>query len=91
MYPNLKLQIWRLGLRQNSLARSVGIDESLLSKIINGFRAPDAVTRARIASALHSDEAWLFTPASAWKDTASEDSIGAWPQRGDNPEKRRLT
>jgi transcriptional regulator with XRE-family HTH domain len=81
MYPNLKLQIWRLGLRQNSLARSVGIDESLLSKIINGFRAPDAVTRARIAAALHSEEAWLFTPASDWKDAASEDSVSATPPK----------
>jgi transcriptional regulator with XRE-family HTH domain len=60
MYPNLKLQIWRLGFRQNRLAQMIGIHETLLSKIINGFREPDAETRVRIATALQSDEGWLF-------------------------------
>lgn len=62
MYPNLKLQIWTLGIRQNRLAQMVGIHETLLSKIVNGFREPDGEVRARIASALKADETWLFTP-----------------------------
>jgi transcriptional regulator with XRE-family HTH domain len=66
MYPNLKLQIWRLGVRQNRLAQMIGIDESLLSRIVNGFRQPDAECRVRIAEALHMDEEWLF---------ASNDSV----------------
>ena len=60
MYPNLKLQLWRSGLRQNRLALMLGIDQTLLSKIVNGFRTPDDAMRARIASILHSDERWLF-------------------------------
>jgi transcriptional regulator with XRE-family HTH domain len=60
VYPNLKLQIWRSGLRQNRLAQMLGIDQTLLSKIVNGFRAPDEAMRAKIAALLHSDEQWLF-------------------------------
>ena len=60
MYPNLKLQLWRSGIRQNRLAQLIGIHETLLSKIVNGFRHPDADVKARIAAALKSDEGWLF-------------------------------
>jgi transcriptional regulator with XRE-family HTH domain len=38
----------------------IGIHETLLSKIVNGFRQPDAEVRARIADVLKSDEGWLF-------------------------------
>jgi transcriptional regulator with XRE-family HTH domain len=60
MYPNLKLQMWKHGVRQNRLAQLVGIHETLLSKIVNGFRAPDQDVKGRIASALQCDEEWLF-------------------------------
>lgn len=60
MYPNLKLQIWRTGIRQNRLAQLLGIDDALLSKIVNGFREPNPKVRAKIAALLHSDESWLF-------------------------------
>lgn len=60
MYPNLKLQLWRSGIRQNRLARMLGMDETMLSKIINGFREPNAEVRSRIALVLHSEESWLF-------------------------------
>jgi transcriptional regulator with XRE-family HTH domain len=60
MYPNLKLQLWKAGIRQNRLAQMLGIDQTLLSKIINGFRPLDSEIRSRIAAALQSDEAWLF-------------------------------
>ena len=40
MYPNLKLQMWKSGTRQNRLAQLVGIHETKLSKIVNGFLAP---------------------------------------------------
>ncbi len=65
MYPNLKLQLWRSGMRQNRLAQLVGIHDTLLSKIVNGFREPDPRIRTRIAAVLQSDEAWLFAPESA--------------------------
>jgi len=63
MYPNLKLQLWRSGIRQNALARMLEMDETILSRILNGFREPNAQTRAKIASLLKTDEQWLFEPA----------------------------
>jgi len=63
MYPNLKLQMWRSGIRQNRLAKMLEMDETILSKIVNGFRHPNEQTRARIAQFLQSDEKWLFEPA----------------------------
>ena len=62
MYPNLKLQIWRLGIHQNRLAQMLGIDETALSRIVNGFREPGKEVRARIADLLQTDEGWLFQP-----------------------------
>lgn len=60
MYPNLKLQLWMSGIRQNRLAKMLDMDETTLSKIVNGFRQPTPDMRGRIASALKSDERWLF-------------------------------
>ena len=60
MYPNLKLRLWTRGIRQNRLARMVDIDETTLSKIVNGFRQPTPEIRGRIAAALESEEDWLF-------------------------------
>jgi transcriptional regulator with XRE-family HTH domain len=63
MYPNLKLEMWRQGLRQNRLAKMLGLDETVLSRIVNGFRDPDPDVRAKIATLLESSEQWLFEPA----------------------------
>ena len=63
MYLNLKLQLFKTGMRQNRLALQLGVDESILSKIINGFREPSQEMRARIAVLLQSDEDWLFERA----------------------------
>jgi transcriptional regulator with XRE-family HTH domain len=60
MFPNLKLQIFRRGSQQNKLAKAVGIDETVLSKIIHGYRAPTAAQRRILASYLEADEGWLF-------------------------------
>jgi transcriptional regulator with XRE-family HTH domain len=60
MYPNLKLQLWKLGIRQNRLARMLEMDETVLSKIVNGFRAPSVELRLKIAELLQCDEPWLF-------------------------------
>lgn len=60
MYPNLKLQIFRLGIHQNHIARSLGMDESLLSKIIHGYREPSHAQRKRLACFLKAEESWLF-------------------------------
>jgi transcriptional regulator with XRE-family HTH domain len=63
MYPNLKLQLWKCGMRQQQLARMLDIHESLLSKVVNGFREPSPELRQRIADALQCDISWLFERA----------------------------
>lgn len=60
MYPNLKLQIFRRGIHQNYLARSIGMSEVTLSRTINGYRTPTESERALLAHALEADESWLF-------------------------------
>ena len=65
MYPNLKWQLWVAGIRQNRLAKILGMDETILSKIVNGSREPNAQLRERIASVLQRDPEWLFQPADA--------------------------
>ncbi|HEX2661436.1 MAG TPA: helix-turn-helix transcriptional regulator [Candidatus Acidoferrum sp.] len=60
MYPNLKLQLFRKAVRQNYLARELGIDESFLSKIIHGYREPSAALRQLLANYLGANESWLF-------------------------------
>ncbi len=60
MFPNLKLQIWRTGLRQNRVAQMLQMDETILSKILNGFREPAPELKLKIASLLQCDPMWLF-------------------------------
>jgi transcriptional regulator with XRE-family HTH domain len=60
MYPNLKLQIWKSGIRQNRLAKMLGMDETVLSRIVNGYREPNAELRENIAALLCCDKTWLF-------------------------------
>jgi transcriptional regulator with XRE-family HTH domain len=60
MYPNLKFQMWRSGMRQNRLARILNVDETVLSRIVNGFRKPCPDVKAKVAAALNSDQDWLF-------------------------------
>jgi transcriptional regulator with XRE-family HTH domain len=60
MYPNLKLEIFKRGIRQNHLARMMGIREAILSKIIHGYREPSDVLKQKIADHLQVDQAWLF-------------------------------
>lgn len=74
MYPNLKLQIWKSGLRQNRLARMLAIDETVLSKVVNGFREPSPELCARIANQLNCDAAWLFEREQAPRADAVRDA-----------------
>lgn len=60
MYPNLKLTIFKRGLRQNHLARQVGINEVALSKIIHGVREPSPAQRSLLSEYLGAEESWLF-------------------------------
>ena len=60
MYPNLKLQLFRSAVRQNFLSRELGIDESILSKIIHGYREPSPEQRQKLSGYLGVEESWLF-------------------------------
>ena len=62
MYPNLRIQLWKAGIRQNRLAKMLEMDETLLSRIVNGYREPNAEFRKKISAILESDEEWLFQP-----------------------------
>ena len=83
MYPNLKLRLWTTGLRQHELAELIGIDETLLSKIINGHRKPARALRSAIASALNQNEEWLFEEAAPShqpeRQAQSADAAGPTP------------
>lgn len=68
MLPNLKLQLWNLGLRQNKLAQMLDLDETVVSRIINGFREPNEEVRRKIAELLEADEQWLFDKPSTAHD-----------------------
>ena len=74
MYPNLKLQLWRIGMRQNQLAKILNMDETILSKIMNGFRQPNPTVKGQIAAALHTDEKWLFDSQEASPRTNGDPS-----------------
>ncbi len=67
MYPNLKLQLWKTGIRQNRLAKMLGMDETILSKIVNGFREPSPQMREKIASLLGSDATYRMARATSAK------------------------
>jgi transcriptional regulator with XRE-family HTH domain len=60
LYPNLKLTMYRSGIRQNVLAKWVGINEAYLSRIINGTRQPGPQVQEQIATALRENAEWLF-------------------------------
>ncbi len=48
VYPNLKLQLWKTGIRQNRLAKMLRVDETRISRIVNGYREPNAELREKI-------------------------------------------
>ena len=77
MYPNLKLQIFRSSIRQNFLARELRIDESILSKIIHGYREPSKQQRESLAQYLGVEEAWLFEKYEVGAPTRAESPNGS--------------
>jgi plasmid maintenance system antidote protein VapI len=52
--------MYTTGIRQNRLARMLGIHEASLSRIMNGFREPTGDVRVQLAEILQSDPDWLF-------------------------------
>lgn len=94
MFPNLKLQIWRTGLRQNRVAQMVNIDETMLSKILNGFREPSIELQGKLASLLECDAAWLFEKQESSRESfrkqggpSDHTNNGIYPSAVDSPSK----
>jgi transcriptional regulator with XRE-family HTH domain len=54
------MEIWLSGMRQNRLARALSLDETVLSKVINGYRQPSPELRMLLAQYFNKSEAWLF-------------------------------
>lgn len=54
------MEIWLSGIRQNRLARELHVDETVLSKVINGYREPSTELRALLAQYFNKSEHWLF-------------------------------
>jgi transcriptional regulator with XRE-family HTH domain len=73
IYPNLKLRMYTTGIRQNRLARMLGIHEASLSRIMNGFREPTGDIRVHLAEILQSDPDWLFYKMQISDDVAFAD------------------
>jgi transcriptional regulator with XRE-family HTH domain len=73
IYPNLKLRMYTTGIRQNRLARMLGIHEASLSRIMNGFREPTGDIRVHLAEILHSDPDWLFYKMQISDDVAFQE------------------
>jgi transcriptional regulator with XRE-family HTH domain len=75
IYPNLKLRMYTTGIRQNRLARMLGIHEASLSRIMNGFREPTGDVRVHLAEILQSDPDWLFYKMQISDDVAFSDNV----------------
>jgi len=60
VYPNLKMEIWLSRKKQNRLARELQVHETVLSKVINGYRKPTPELRTRLARYFNKAEGWLF-------------------------------
>ena len=67
IYPNLKLRIYTSGIRQNQLAKRLGIDQAHLSRIVNGSRTPKEQLRLEMAQVLECDVNWLFEQKTGWR------------------------
>jgi transcriptional regulator with XRE-family HTH domain len=85
MYPNLKLQLWKCGIRQNRLAKMLEMDETALSRIVNGFREPSVELQNSIAALLQANPAWLFEPQLAASEPGPE--VGHQPDSDDHSAK----
>ena len=83
MYPHLKLELWKRHIRQNELAKRLQIDETVLSKILNGIRRPSEELQHQIAALLDMDQTWLFETQSA--SNASFDDKPGPPTEGARP------
>lgn len=64
MLVNFKAALAVRQIKQIDLALKLKIDPTFLSQVINQRRGADPSLRARLATALQADEAWLFKTVS---------------------------
>jgi transcriptional regulator with XRE-family HTH domain len=86
MYPNLKLQIFRQRVHQNQLAKALGMNETVLSKVICGYREPSESQRKTLASYLGVDENWLFEKYEAAPSVHAAASAAPTPPSSESKE-----
>jgi transcriptional regulator with XRE-family HTH domain len=84
MFPNIKIQIFRKGIHQNQLARKLGMDETLLSKIIGGYREPSEAQRKQLAEYLQASEQWLFDKSDSSEPSEFLAKMETRPRSGDD-------
>lgn len=60
MLIKLKVTLLERGVSQADFAQRVGITATVLSEVIHGRRRANEALRAKIASSLAVNEAWLF-------------------------------
>ena len=85
MYPNLKIEIFKRGLRQNNLARALGLNEAILSKIINGYREPSGCQKQILAQYLQVDESWLFEKFEGKMSAKASSAAGRQGEKDSEP------
>jgi transcriptional regulator with XRE-family HTH domain len=83
MYPNLKLEIFKRGIHQNLLARDLGLNEAILSKIIRGNREPTTAQKEMLAQYLQAEESWLFEKYD--RSPAMQAAAGSQAAKDDKP------
>jgi transcriptional regulator with XRE-family HTH domain len=67
--------MYRAGVRQNKLAKSLGLNEAYLSRILNGTRQPGPEIQEQIASALQQDAEWLFQQSPVVTESPLEERL----------------
>jgi transcriptional regulator with XRE-family HTH domain len=76
MLANVKAALAARQVRQIDLALELKISPGILSEIVNGRRQANPSLRARIATALHADERWLFSCIKRIPGPMSSDARG---------------
>ncbi len=75
-------------MRQNRLAKILGIPETVLRRIVYRFPPPTETTRLRIAALLHSDAEWLFASSETDGEEAEGAALANAAAAGSGPAKR---
>ena len=75
MLVNLKAALAARQTKQIDLALQLGVDPTLLSRIVNQRCNAEAQLRSKIAAALNADEDWLFQTAANIPEPRPDEAI----------------